>query len=603
MGMQKQGEVVENNEGPRSLGAILLRSCEKYGPSAAYLRPGPNEVTRITYTELEGMVRRWASGLRSLNWNRGDTVCLMSENCLEWSLMDWACQTLGIILVPIYPTLPADQAQYIAENCHAKAVVCGDEELTHRLAKMNPAIIFLLNSGPQSIEKIASEAPMMEKEAWKREIEQAKPEDTATIIYTSGTTGPPKGVVLTHRNFIWMNGAVAKGFDIGQGDVFFSFLPLSHVFARANDHFLPISLGSAIGLNRNLASLAKDIVQVRPTLMLVVPRFLDAMKDRITDAALKGPAMSAKIFRLALQQGRAHTEGKMAPLFPLLKNLVGKKVQERLGGHLRFFVSGGAALPRDTFSFYEAMGVKVLQGYGLTETTSGIYLNPPDQVNRPDTVGQPLDGVETKIAEDGEILVRGPFLMKEYFELPEDTARAIDEEGWFHTGDVGVIDGNHLKITDRKKDLIVLGNGKNVAPQPIENRLRQGEHIAEAVVLGDGLEGCIALIVPNFERLRADVGPAGSSSAASQGGASSPSSSEGSGHTNQALIENPIAKALIKKEIDAVNQTLAQFERIKRHALLPDSFSIEGGELTPSLKVKRKVVKEKYRDIIAELSR
>lgn len=574
-----------NSNSTQSLGSILLRSCKTHAASAAYLKPGPNGTERITYQELEQLVRRWASGLRSLNWHRGDTICLMSENCLEWALLDWACQTLGIVLVPIYPTLPADQAQFIADNCRAKAIVCGEQSLTSRFLNTNKECIFLLHSGPMSLEKIASEAPLIPESEWIREIEETKPDDTATIIYTSGTTGPPKGVVLTHKNFIWMNEAVAKGFAIGQGDVFFSFLPLSHVFARANDHFLPISLGSAIGLNRSLSTLSKDIIQIRPTLMLVVPRFLDAMKDQITEAAQKGPKLASKLFRLAMQQGKAHAEGSFAPLFPILRSLVGKKVQEKLGGHLRFFVSGGAALPKDVYAFYEAMGVSVLQGYGLTETTSGIYLNYPDRKNRPDTVGEPLNGVETKIADDGEILVRGPFLMKAYFELPEDTARAIDPEGWFHTGDVGVIDGHHLKITDRKKDLIVLGNGKNVAPQPIENKLRQGSHISEAVVLGDGLEGCIALIVPNFERLRADV--------ANLAGTAS----------NAELIEKPEAKAIIKKEIDEVNQTLAQFERIKRHGLLPQPFSIENGELTPSLKVKRKVVTEKYRALISELSR
>ncbi len=572
----------ENLEAPQSLGAILLRSCQRYAYSAAYLVPSKTGVTKITYLELEGHVRRWASGVKSLGLERGDVLCILSENSLEWALLDWACQTLGVVVVPIYPTLPSDQAQYIVENCHAKVVACGDEAQAKKLSEMHNIRIFLLKNGNNSLELMSSQAPLIEKEEWIREISKTSGADTATIIYTSGTTGPPKGVVLTHSNFLWMNQAVAKGFAIGEGDVFFSFLPLSHVYARANDHFLPISLGSAIGLNRSLSSLAADISQIRPTLMLVVPRFLDSMRDRISEGARKGSKIQTRLFEMTVNQGKRKVQGQSAPLHSFLKKVVGSKIQARLGGRLRFFVSGGAALPSSTFAFYESFGVLVLQGYGLTETTSGIYINYPDRPNRSDSVGEPLDGVETKIAEDGEILVRGPFLMKEYFELPTDTRAAIDEEGWFHTGDVGRLEGSHLIITDRKKDLIVLANGKNVAPQPIENLLRQGKYISEAVVLGDGLDGCVALIVPNFEALRADL------------------------HLQEStlhLIELETVKHAVKADVDLVNAGLASFEKIKRHALIPEPFTIEGGELTPSLKVKRKFVSEKYRDTIAYLAR
>ncbi|MCX7800605.1 MAG: AMP-binding protein [Fimbriimonadales bacterium] len=285
------------------------------------------------------------------------------------------------------------------------------------------------------------------------------------------------------------------------------------------------------------------------------------------------------LFEMALAQGRARAAGRLAPLHPLLDRLVGRKIRERTGGRIRFFVSGGAALPPAVAEFYAAFGLTVLQGYGLTETTAVVSVNHPDD-NHPHTVGPPIPCNEVKIAEDGEILFRGPARMVGYYNLPQETAQAIDEEGWFHTGDLGRFDGRYLVITDRKKDLIVLGNGKNVAPQPIENKLRESPLIADAVVVGDGRDHIAALIVPDFQALRRQAGA----------GAASMS--------DQELATSEAARTLIKAEVARVNQGLADFEKVKRHTILDHPFTIEGGELTPTMKVKRNVVRERYASLI-----
>ena len=563
-----------------SLGALLRNSCRTYANHAALLVPKEKGFEKVTYEELYLRVRRWASGVRSLGLVRGDRLCILSENCVEWALLDWACQTLGIVVVPIYPTLPSEQASYIVGNAGAKVVVCGDAKQLLKVEALGGVRSMLLKGGESSMETLASEAALLTDEAWDASIDQTDPEDVATIIYTSGTTGLPKGAMLAHRNFLWMIGAVAGNFGVDDNDTFLSFLPLSHVMERSNGHFLPIGLGATIAYSRSLASLASDLVAIGPTILLCVPRFLEATMGRIKENAKKEGGLKLKIFNMTLSQGERRIAGRFAPLWPLLNRVVGSKVRSRLGGRMRLLVSGGAALPRHVYDFYTAFGLTVVQGYGLTETTSAFAVNNPLKPIAVDTVGQIFDGAECRIAEDGEIIVRGPAVMLGYHNEPEETTAALDAEGWFHTGDIGVFEGENLKITDRKKDLLVLGNGKNVAPQPIENRLRASALIAEAVVLGDGMDACVALIVPDFAALRREFG----------------------NHSDEELTKLPDAQKAIKAEVDRINKTLAGFEMVKRHALLTTPFSIESGELTPTLKVKRKVVLEKHADLVRSLA-
>jgi long-chain acyl-CoA synthetase len=567
----------------KSLGQMLGLNCARFGAKTAMLAPEQGEFRPISYKELYETAHSYAGVIDSFGLKKGDRLVILSENCPEWAFADWACQTLGIVIVPIYPTLPSDQAQYIVKDCGATVVVAGDAGQAKKMDGV-PGIRVVLLRGENSLDLIAKSGehaiPLKE---WEARIPDVEPGDVATIIYTSGTTGLPKGAMLAHKGFLMLFKSILSSIPLSEADTFLSFLPMSHVYERTDGQYLPIYLGATIAYSKNLASLANDIVKVQPTVMLAVPRFLEATASKIQEGMKKQPPMKQKMFSWALGQGTKHFNGQFAPLFWLSDFLVGKKVRERFGGKLRFFVSGGAALPKHVADFYGAMGLQILQGYGLTETYSGVCINHPDR-NRPDTVGEALEGVEVQIAADGEILFRGDARMVGYYNLPKETAEAIDKDGWFHTGDIGMFDGKYLKITDRKKDLLVLGNGKNVAPQPIENKLRSSHYIQEAVVLGDGMDSCVALIVPNFDAFRSEI-------------------PDFKRMRDDEISRDDAVRKTIKQEIDKVNKTLAGFEMVKKHTLLEKAFSIESGEMTPSFKVKRNVVKERYAKQIAEMSR
>ncbi len=537
----------------------------------------------ITYRQFLADVLTYARGLKTLGLQPGDRLVIMAESCYEWALTDWAALCLGLVVVPIYPTLPPDQAQYIADDCQAKVAICLDQRLA---AKLTGKAIVLLRpeSGEGALSGLGAESSFTIDDL-NQSIDAITLNEIATIIYTSGTTGHPKGVMLTQENFVFLCSSVLTSLPVSETDTFLSFLPLSHVYERMAGHILPVSLGATIAYAGSLASLPADLMMIRPTILLCVPRFLENMRNRIIDGVAKQTSLEQKLFHLALSQGIARSKGKFAPLFPFLDNLVGKNVRARLGGRIRLLVSGGAALPPHVSEFYIAFGFLALQGYGLTETCAASALNVPDD-NKPWTVGHPIEGVEVKIAGDGEILIRGKSVMAGYFNLPEATAQAIDSEGWFHTGDIGEFEGKSLKITDRKKDLLVLGNGKNVAPQPIENLLKQSELVNEAVLFGDGMEYCCALIVPELERLRTRL---------KAQGVTEPD--------NQKMVALPEARAIMKVEVDRANATLADYERVKKYVLVGKLFTVDDGELTPSLKVRKKVVKEMYAEAIKSMQR
>lgn len=569
-----------------TLGRLLRQSCERFRDRPAMYPWSRDGYRPMTYGDLADTVRRYASAVRALGLERGDRLVILSENCADWAWTDWACQTLGVVVVPIYPTLPADQVEYIVRDSGAKVVAIGSEEQAPKVKGLDGIRVIRLqrSEAGESLEELSRSAPEMTESEWKASIDTAREDDLATLIYTSGTTGLPKGAMLTQRSMTWIVDAIRKELPIDENDTFFTFLPMSHVYERVAGQVLPIACGSAIAYAGSLRTLADDVRKVRPTIMLCVPRFLDSVRTKILEAISKSPPIRQKLFALAYRQGLNHARGKAAPLFGLTDKLVGAKIRERLGGRLRFVVSGGAALPLFVADFYDAFGIPVLQGYGLTETSAVVSVNRPGHA-RPETIGPPISGVDVKIAEDGEILVKAPCVMKGYFGLAEETAAAIDAEGWFHTGDIGAWDNGHLKITDRKKDLLVLGNGKNVAPQPIENKLKESRFIAEAVLFGDGQEYCSALIVPEFDAVKAW--------------------GQANGHAftdEDAIVRSDAVRALIKKEIDGINAGLADFERVKKHALLSRPFSEATGELTPTMKVKRRVVREKYRDLIDSLN-
>ncbi|MCW5940633.1 MAG: long-chain fatty acid--CoA ligase [Fimbriimonadaceae bacterium] len=566
-----------------NLGQALLRSREAFGDRVAILNPVDGVYVPIRYREYVATIRRYAGVLHGLGLQPGDRIAIQGTNSLEWAAFDWACQSLGLVVVPIYPTLPSDQAQYIVRDAGAKLVVTGDDEQRKKTLGME-GVGSLPLTGPDSLDAKAAESDMSEQE-WRSLVDAVSPEALATIIYTSGTTGNPKGAMLTHRAFTELAVSVLTSLPVNENDVFFSFLPVSHVYERFAGHFLPTILGACIGYAQGLRTLANDLLQVRPTIMLCVPRFLEAFKGRVLDGAAKMPPVRRRLFEAALAAGAKRFRGEFSPFAGVLDALVGGKVRARTGGRLRFFVSGGAAMPYHVAEFFGAFRLQVLQGYGLTETTAATSFNPPDD-NRPHTVGIPIQGVEVRIAPDGEILIRGSSRMVGYWNLPEETRTAIDEDGWFRSGDIGEFEGKHLKITDRKKDILVLGNGKNVAPAHIEGLLKESRYINEVVLFGDGMEYVCGLVVPEFDAVRAYLKTQGVEA-----------------KTDGEIAAHEATKKLIKAEIDRVNARLADYERVKKHAVLATPFSIETGELTPSLKVKRRVVKERHAETLAGLAR
>ncbi len=551
----------------QSLAGMIREVAKKSPNNPALMVPEGKEFRTMTYQEFWSTVHSFAAFLKSLGLQKGDRMVILSDNCAEWLYAHYAGQSLGVISVPIYPTLPAEQAQYIANDAQAKVALCGSDDHAKKLAPLEGIRVEQLRMEHHGV---------MNEDEWNRGIDSIASNDIALFIYTSGTTGQPKGAMLTHDAFLTVCEHAVPYLGITSSDVFFSFLPLSHVFEQIAS-CLCFYAGSCLGMNKNLASMASDFKVIRPTVMVAVPRFLESFMDRVTDAMKKEKPLRQKLFNLYITQGVKKAQGGFAPLHKLLDNAVGAKIRQRLGGRLNMVVSGGAALPKHVAEFYMALGLNILQGYGLTETTGGSCVNHPKR-NKYWTVGEPI-GVELKIAEDGEILFKGPTVMLGYYNLPEETAKAIDKDGWFHTGDIGEMEGKSLKITDRKKDILVLGNGKNVAPQPIENLIRESKFISEAVVFGDGMDYCVALILPNGEAIRSELGLA----------------------ENTVMGDTPEVRDLLKREIDKTNKRLANFEMVKKWAMIDEPFTIDNGLLTPTLKVKRKQVKEKYGDLIKSL--
>lgn len=559
---------------------MIFKSCEEYRDKVAHLVPGARNFRAVTYGELWQEIIQYARALSTFGLSKGDRFALIGETSHEWAVIDWAAQTLGLVPVPIYPTLPADQSLFIARDAQCKLAIGITQDLADKLADLEGVPVVNLE---QLLEK--EREATIDQEAIRAITSLIAPTDIATFIYTSGTTGEPKGAMLRHEGFLELNENIQKSLPIDHSDTFLSFLPLSHVFERYAGHVLPMSLGATVAYAKSIATLSSDMKAVRPTIMLCVPRFLESVRARVLNSTKSKSKVQQAIFRLALVQGSVRAQGGFAPLAGPLDKLVGKKIREATGGKIRFFASGGAALAPHVSRFYMAFRLPVLQGYGLTESTAASCINHPSD-NDPETVGPPIPGVVVKLAEDGEILLRGPSIMAGYYNRTDDTAAAIDAEGWLHTGDIGAWKGDKLMITDRKKDIIVLANGKNVGPLGIENKLKESALIAEAVVYGDGMEHCVALIVPELEQINARLK---SRNLDPVEAATAPESEE--------------VQSLIKTEIQLANKGLADFERVKKHCILPKPFSIEDDELTPSLKVKRRVVRDKYSHFIDSMKR
>ncbi|MFP4369607.1 MAG: AMP-dependent synthetase/ligase [Candidatus Kapaibacterium sp.] len=572
----------------------------------AYLYKHDGKFTGLNHLELREQVELFFIGLRELGIHKNDRVGIISENRIEWIISSLALSALGAVDVPLFPILTSRQEEKIFSDCAASAVIVSNNfqlrkvlEFKERLDSLRHIIVMNTEFDHddvfiRSMDSIIQRGrEILEAEDRKKIFESScrkvQPDDLLTLIYTSGTTGDPKGVMLTHRNVITnVNDAMQVLEDL-YNETALSFLPFCHSYERTTGFYTLYGSGTTVAIAESIDTVAANIREVRPTMMTTVPRLMETVKNRIISNMEKESASKKKIFNWALKTGkkyaRAKLEGKstftLAPQYKIADKLVFSKIRERLGGRLQLFISGGAALSEDVEIFFKSMGIDVMQGYGLTEAAPLVAVNHRDEAE-PGTVGKPLGSIEIKMDVDGEILVKGDNIMQGYWNNPRATAEAISEGGWLRTGDVGIFtEKGNLKITDRKKYIFVNSGGKNIAPQPIESVLCQSKYIEHCILLGDKREYVTALLTPHYDNLKL---------LAQEFGISYNNESE--------LISNTKIINHIKKDLDWLQKDFAKFERVRKFKLLSQPFTVESGELSPKMSVKRHIVENKYSELI-----
>src|SRR5713226_5436981 len=592
----------------RTLNDVFFAAVERRHPKVMLQRredvwvPVSSETFSAGVAGVAGALRGWGIG-------HGDRVAILSENRPEWMIADFASLLLGAVTVPIYATLTAEQTAYILRDSGARIIFLSSEmqlqkvfSIRERTALEKIVVMDSAKTDPVEIDAIETHAvettgAVHMQELWsdsqanldsqmEANARAITPDDLATIIYTSGTTGTPKGVMLSHCNMASNLSCSLTAFPVSPGDISISFLPLSHVTARHVDFALLYRVVT-LAYIPFVDQLPRALQEVRPTFFVAVPRVYEKIHFQTEQKANAFP--NSAFYRWALSEGRDHRSEVLAGQTPtthawrLANRLLYSKVRAGLGGRLAIFISGGAPLGRELAEWYADIGIRIHEGYGLTETSPVIAVNTP-QAHKIGTVGKPLPNLEVRIASDGEVLVRGPSVFKQYWNKPKETQEAF-VDGWFRTGDIGNLDADgFLSITDRKKDLIKTSGGKFIAPQPIENSLKHNVLITEAVVLGEKHKFPSVLIVPNFPLLEEWA----------------------HGHklvfaSRQELVAHPEVRAVYEHIVDDLNQNLARYERLKRVLLVGDEFSAENGTLTASMKLRRRVVEERYRTQIEEI--
>jgi long-chain acyl-CoA synthetase len=565
----------------------------------------------LTWREVGDVVREVALGLIALGREKGDMIALLSASRAEWVQADFAIFSAGGVTVPVYPTYPPDLIAYVVNDSGAKTIIVEDPaqlakvlQARDRMPVLEQIIVIAGYDAPQppkmvmtweSLRRLGREHAAAHKSTLAERVASTRPTDLATIVYTSGTTGPPKGVMQTHGNHVAAVTASKQATPVQEGWVHLLFLPLAHSFARL-ESFLGVTHGLTTAFAENLDKVGENLKETRPHFICSVPRVFEKVYGKILAGVEAGSPAKKKIFGWAVSVGRdvsRHQQrGQPVPATLELKRkvahkLVFSKLHAALGGRLQWAVSGGAPLARDIAEFFHAAGILLLEGYGLTETCPALTFNRPDRFKF-GSVGQTLPGVQLRIAEDGEILARGPNIATlGYYKQPEATREVFDPDGWFHTGDIGAVDQDgFLVITDRKKDLIVTAGGMNIAPQNIENLLKADPFISQVMVYGDRRPYPVALITINPEEL--------SKFARQQGILTSEAA---------VIVKHPKVAERVGRTVEEKNTQLQSYAKIKRFTVLPTDFTLDGGELTPTLKVKRKVVSQKYKDAIEELYR
>ena len=571
------------------------------------MRKVDSEFQGITYQEFKDECDSFCCGLSLLSVKPGDKIAIMSENRPEWIYSDIGIVCLGAVDVPLYPSLTAESVEFILNNSECKGIIVSNKFQLNKVNKIkhkcrNLKFIIVLNEKDAegdaktifSFKDVQDNGIIFKADRpyfVKENIANVSESDLCTIIYTSGTTGEPKGVMLTHRNIIFNINSALEAYPIGDEDTFLSFLPLCHIFERMGGYYTAFAAGAKICFAEGIESIAQNMIETHPTIITTVPRLFERMYAKIIKNVDSQSHAKQKIFYNAIEIGKEYRRAKKIGNVPFglsLKNkiadkLVFKQMRERMGGKLRFFISGGAPLARELGEFFEAAGIFIIEGYGLTESSPIIAANKPDDYKF-GTVGKPFPGVEVKLASDGEILARGPNIMPGYFKNRKETEETL-KDGWLHTGDIGVFDSEgFLLITDRKKHLFKTSTGKYIAPSHIENLFLASKYIDQFVLIGDRRMFLSALIVPDFEALQeyADAHkiPYGKP---------------------QELVRTKAIHEMIEQDMSFVQKKLANYERVRKFTLLEKPFSLENGEITPSLKIRRKAVEERYGNLIEEM--
>jgi len=585
-----------------TLSQLFLNTVKTYRKDSLLTAKSEGRYVPLSTDEVARRVENLSLGFASLGLGPGDKLVIFSENRPEWTMTDFAVLCAGGVTVPIYTSLMPEQVKYIINDSDAKIVVCSNQDLWLKVEAVKrelPGVchfVLIEEQGPEgtlSLSEVMAKgktAAAADPGLFERRALAVKPDDLASIIYTSGTTGIPKGVMLSHGNFVSNSKALDAVTEFTVKDTILSFLPLSHVLERMTT-FSFLYKGATIAYAESIETVAENLLEVRPTIMISVPRLFDKIYAKVMDNVLTQSPPKKRIFFWALRVGKKYGARKIRkqPIswsLRVRRNLAAKlvfsKIVEKTGGRVHFFVSGGAPLSRDVAEFFYAVGITILEGYGLTETSPVLTCNTFDKMKF-GTVGAPVPGVEIRIAGDGEILARGPNVMKGYYKKDQETREAF-EGGWFHTGDIGHFDDEgFLVITDRKKDLIITAGGKNVAPQPIENQLKTNPYILNAVVVGGGRKFISALVVPNFEKL--------------EGYARTSGISFGS---RADLVQKEEIASFMLAEVNRTTPHLASYERIKKIVLLDRDFDVDS-ELTPSLKVKRFIVEKTFKPFVDAL--
>jgi len=590
-----------------SLSDMLRKNAAKFGDNLALKYRKQGKYVTLSYAEFYHRALMVARGLKKLNVKPGDRIAILSENRAGWVIADMGILCAAGVTVPIYPTNTPEQIEYMINHSGARIIFVSGKFQYGKLLKVRESIpgVELVVSFERFLGEPALpvctfyqmseiDTPISDQE--KKEIEAGidciAPGDLLTVIYTSGTTGVPKGVMLSHDNILSNTQYLTEqGATIGRHDVLLSFLPLSHVLERTAGYYLAIRNGALMAFADSIEKVPENMMEVKPTLMVSVPRLFEKIYHRIFENAHQMPVVKRRLFHWAVEVGTKFVEAKCLQKQPsallgfqhaLADRLVFSKVREKFGGNMKLFCCGGAPLDRTINEFFWVIGIPIFEGYGLTETSPAISFNSLAHV-RFGSVGFALKRTEIEIAEDGEILVKGPQVMLGYYNDPVATAEAI-QDGWFKTGDIGHREDGFLYITDRKKELIITAGGKNIAPQPIENELKMDKYVSSAFVYGDRKPYLTALIVPNLERLLEFAKEK---------------------HLDyfdlDDLVMHEAVQRLFEQRVGEINGRLAPYETVKKLALLPYDFSIESGELTPTLKIRRKVIYEKYKQKIEDM--